>query len=55
MKDSLALLLKTHGEIMSDDRSLAMLMKTRELFYVARDVHENIVGYATVEAKIGCP
>ena len=40
---------------MSDCWSLAMLMKTRELFYVSRDVHEKIVGYATIEAKVECP
>jgi len=55
MKDSLAMLLKTNGEKMSDNRSLAMLMKTMELLYVSRDVHEKRAGYATIEAKVECP
>ena len=41
MKDSLAMLLKTHVEKMSDYRLLAMLMKTNELKPLSRDVDEN--------------
>jgi len=52
MKDSLAMLMKTNGEKMSEYRSLAMLMKTGKLFYVSRDVDEKIVGYAAIEARV---
>ncbi len=54
MKDSLAMLMKTNGEKMSDYTSLAILMKTSELLRLSRDVHENIVGYATTAATVGC-
>jgi hypothetical protein len=40
MKESLAMLLKTHGEKMSENRPLAILMKTNELKWLSRDVDE---------------
>ena len=40
MKDSLAMLLKTHGEKMSVYRSLAMLMKEKELRPLSGNVDE---------------
>jgi hypothetical protein len=40
MKVSLAMLLKTHGEKMSENWPLAMLMKTHELKSLSGDVHE---------------
>jgi hypothetical protein len=40
MKDSLAMLMKTHGEKMSDNRSLAMLMIINELKSFSGDVDE---------------
>jgi hypothetical protein len=40
MKDSLAMLMKTHGEKMSDNRSLAMLMIINELKSLSGDVDE---------------
>ncbi len=48
------MLMKTNGEKMSDYTSLAILMKTSELLRLSRDVHENIVGYATTAATVGC-
>ena len=45
MKDSLAMLLKTHREKMSVYRPLAILMKTNELKSISRDVDEKIGGY----------
>jgi hypothetical protein len=44
MQHRLAMLLKTNGGKMSDNRSLAMLMKTNELKVVSRDVDENKSG-----------
>ena len=41
MKDSLAMLLKTNGEKMSENRPLAMLMKKNELKSLSGDVDEN--------------
>jgi hypothetical protein len=41
MKGSLAMLLKTNGEKMSDHRPLAMLLKIHVLQRVSRDVDEN--------------
>jgi hypothetical protein len=40
MKDSLAMLLKTNVEKMSVIGSLAILMKTNQLYLVSRDVDE---------------
>ena len=40
MKDSLAMLLKTHGEKMSENRPLAMLMIINELKSFSGDVDE---------------
>jgi hypothetical protein len=40
MKVSLAMLLKTHVEKMSENRSLAMLMKSNELKLLSGDVNE---------------
>jgi hypothetical protein len=40
MKDSLAMLLKTNVEKMSVIGSLAILMKTSELYFISRDVDE---------------
>jgi 5-carboxymethyl-2-hydroxymuconate isomerase len=40
MKVSLAMLLKTHVEKMSENRSLAMLMKSKELKSLSGDVYE---------------
>ena len=40
MKDSLAMLLKTHGGKMPDNGLLAMLMKTKDVHVVSRDVDE---------------
>jgi hypothetical protein len=40
MKDSLAMLLKTNGGKMSENSSLAMLMKTQDLKVVSGDVDE---------------
>ena len=45
MKDSLAMLLKTHGEKMSDNRALAMLMIINELKSLSGDVYEKKQGY----------
>jgi aspartate carbamoyltransferase catalytic subunit len=45
MQDSLAMLLKTHGEKMSLLCPTTMLMKTNQLKSVSRDVHENKDGY----------
>jgi hypothetical protein len=39
MKESQAMLLKTNGGKMSDYRSLAMLMKTKDLRVVSGDVN----------------
>jgi len=41
MKVSLAMLLKTHVEKMSENRSLAMFMKQKELKLLSGDVDEN--------------
>ena len=41
MKDSQAMLLKTNVEKMSENRSLAMLMKKHELKSISGDVDEN--------------
>jgi hypothetical protein len=41
MKESLAMLLKTNGEKMSENRPLAMLMKKNELKSLSGDVDEN--------------
>jgi len=41
VKESLAMLLKTNGEKMSENRSLAMLMKIHELKSLSGDVDEN--------------
>ena len=41
MQDSLAMLLKTHGEKMSLFYPTTILMKTNELTYVSRDIVEN--------------
>jgi hypothetical protein len=41
MKDSLAMLLKTNGEKMTENTSLAMLMKAHELKLLSGDVIEN--------------
>jgi hypothetical protein len=41
MKESLAMLLKTHGEKMTENRPLAMLMKTNGLKSLSGDVDEN--------------
>jgi len=41
MKESLAMLLKTHGEKMSENSPLAMLMKTNRLKPLSGDVDEN--------------
>jgi hypothetical protein len=41
MKESLAMLLKTNIENMSENRSLAMLMKTEKLKSISGDVDEN--------------
>jgi hypothetical protein len=41
MKDSLAMLLKTNVEKMSENRLLAMLMKPNELKSVSGDVDES--------------
>jgi hypothetical protein len=54
MKGSLAMLMKTNGEKMSDCASLAISMKTNELLQLSRDVYENIIGYATTAATIAC-
>jgi hypothetical protein len=43
MPDSLAMLLKTHGEKMSLLCPTTMLMKTNQLKSVSRDVDENKV------------
>ncbi|MGD1102902.1 MAG: hypothetical protein ABSA59_12630 [Terriglobia bacterium] len=40
MQDGLAMLLKTNGEKMSDNRPLAMLMKRNELKSLSGDVDE---------------
>jgi len=40
MKDSLAMLLKTHGEKMSENRPLAMLMKQNDSKSLSGDVDE---------------
>jgi len=40
MKESLAMLLKTHREKMTENRSLAMLMKTNKLKSPSGDVDE---------------
>jgi hypothetical protein len=40
MKESLAMLLKTHREKMSENRPLAMLMKKNELKSLSGDVDE---------------
>jgi len=40
MKVSLAMLLKTHGEKMSENRSLTMLMKKSQLKHPSGDVDE---------------
>jgi len=45
MKVSLAMLLKTHGEKMSENGSLAMLMKKNELKSLSGDVDEKKDGY----------
>jgi hypothetical protein len=45
MKKSLAMLLKTHVEKMSENRSLAVLMKTKQLKSLSRDVDENKWSY----------
>jgi len=47
MQDSLAMLLKTHGEKMSLFYPTTMLMKTSELKSLSRDVDKNkgIAGY----------
>jgi hypothetical protein len=47
MKDSLAMLLKTHVGKMSVCGSLAMLLKQQRLYVVSRDVDENKEGYMT--------
>ena len=41
MQPSFAMLLKTNVEKMSDNRSLAMLVKANELKLFSRDVDEN--------------
>jgi hypothetical protein len=41
MQDSLAMLLKTHGEKMSLFCPTTILMKTNELKYISRDIVEN--------------
>jgi aspartate carbamoyltransferase catalytic subunit len=46
MRDSLAMLLKTHGEKMSLFGPTTILMKTNELKSVSRDVDENKVSCA---------
>ena len=45
MKDSLAMLLKTNVEKMSDNQPLAMLMNQKELKSLSGDVHENKMSY----------
>jgi len=45
IKVSQAMLLKTHGEKMSDCRSLAMLMKNKQLKSLSGDVDERKGGY----------
>jgi len=46
MQESLAMLLKTHGEKLSVYRSLAMLMKEKELKPLSGDVDEKTGGCA---------
>ena len=55
MKVSLAMLLKTHVEKMSENRSLAMLMKPNELKLLSGDVHENKWGYPRMKATRRSP
>jgi len=45
MKESLAMLLKTHGEKMTENRSLAMLMKPNRLKSLSGDVDEKKGSY----------
>ena len=45
MKDSLAMLLKTNGGKMSVYRPLAMLMKTKDVHVVSRDIDEKKRSY----------
>ena len=45
MKDSLAMLLKTHVGKMSVYRPLAMLMKNKDIHVVSRDIDEKKCGY----------
>jgi len=40
MKESLAMLLKTHGEKMSENCSLAMLMKKKKIKLLSGDIDE---------------
>jgi hypothetical protein len=50
MKVSLAMLLKTNVEKMSENRPLAMLMKIDELKSLSGDVHERKGGYGPVSS-----
>jgi hypothetical protein len=52
MQDSLAMLLKTNGEKMSEYRPLAMLIKRMELYSFSRDVHERKESYAMITANV---
>jgi hypothetical protein len=51
MKESLAMLLKTNGGKMSENSSLAMLMKPRELKSLSGDVCENKWSYRGARAS----
>jgi hypothetical protein len=51
MKESLAMLLKTNAGKMSENRSLAMLMKSRELKSLSGDVDENKWSYRRAMAS----